>query len=118
MNSSGMHTERPETQRIVITGIGLAAPNGNDLASYRERLLQGQSGVQEYEIRYVGKTLAGICDFDDARYQSAREKRRGTRAGSLSIYCCQEAIKDSGLDLENIARSRCGIYLGITILFI
>ncbi len=114
MNSSGMHTERPETQRIVITGIGLAAPNGNDLASYRERLLQGQSGVQEYEIRYVGETLAGICDFDDARYQSAREKRRGTRAGSLSIYCCQEAIKDSGLDLENIDRSRCGIYLGIT----
>ncbi|MFP6650078.1 MAG: beta-ketoacyl-[acyl-carrier-protein] synthase family protein, partial [Pirellulaceae bacterium] len=80
----------------------------------RENLLQGRSGVQDYEIRYIGKTLAGISDFDDSRYQSAREKRRGTRAGSISIYCCQEAVRDSGLELEQLDRSRCGIYLGIT----
>ena len=114
MRIGGLHTERPDEQRIVITGIGLAAPNGNDLPTFRENLLQGRSGVQEYEIRYIGKTLAGISDFDDSRYQSAREKRRGTRAGSISIYCCQEAVRDSGLELEQLDRSRCGIYLGIT----
>ena len=114
MRIGGMHTERPDEQRIVITGVGLAAPNGNDLPTFRENLLQGRSGVQDYEIRYIGKTLAGISDFDDSRYQSAREKRRGTRAGSIAIYCCQEAVGDSGLELEQLDRSRCGIYLGIT----
>ena len=114
MSIGGMHTERPDEQRIVITGVGLAAPNGNDLPTFRENLLQGRSGVQDYEIRYIGKTLAGISDFDDSRYQSAREKRRGTRAGSIAIYCCQEAVGDSGLELEQLDRSRCGIYLGIT----
>tara|TARA_B100000809_G_scaffold262555_1_gene313787 strand:+ start:729 stop:1988 length:1260 start_codon:yes stop_codon:yes gene_type:complete len=114
MRIGGMHTERPDEQRIVITGVGLAAPNGNDLPTFRENLLQGRSGVQDYEIRYIGKTLAGISDFDDSRYQSAREKRRGTRAGSIAIYCCQEAVGDAGLELEQLDRSRCGIYLGIT----
>ncbi len=114
MSIGGIHTERPDEQRIVITGVGLAAPNGNDLPTFRENLLQGRSGVQDYEIRYIGKTLAGISDFDDSLYQSAREKRRGTRAGSIAIYCCQEAVGDSGLELEQLDRSRCGIYLGIT----
>ena len=114
MTFEGIHTERPDDQRIVITGIGLTAPNGNDLAEYRENVLNGRSGVQDYDIRYVGQTHAGIVNFDDARYQSAREKRRGTRAGSIAIYCCNQAIADAGLELDQLDRSRCGIYLGIT----
>ena len=76
MTFEGIHTERPDNQRIVITGIGLTAPNGNDLAEYRENVLNGRSGVQDYDIRYVGQTHAGIVNFDDTRYQSAREKRQ------------------------------------------
>ena len=49
----------PDSQRIVITGIGLTAPNGNNLTEFREALLAGRSGVSKYEIRYVGETLAG-----------------------------------------------------------
>ncbi len=104
----------PDSQRIVVTGIGLAAPNGNNLAEYRDNLLNGRSGVQRYEIRYVGKTLAGICDFDPLRHQARRDLRRGTRAGSVAIYCSNEAVIDSGLDWENVDRSRVGIYLGVT----
>ena len=66
--------------RIAITGIGVAAPNGNNLTEYRENLLNGKSGVSPYEIRYFGKTLAGVCDFDTRKYQDRREIRRGTRA--------------------------------------
>ena len=66
---------------LSLTGIGLTAPNGNDWDSFREALLAKQSGVQEYEIRYFGKTLAGICNFDAKRYQSKKDVRRGTRAG-------------------------------------
>ena len=64
MIATNVHQNLPDEQRVVITGIGLTAPNGNTLAEFRESLLAGRSGVQPYEIRYVGKTLAGICDFD------------------------------------------------------
>ena len=52
--------EKPDNERIVITGVGLTAPNGNSLAEYREALLAGRSGVTDYETRYFGKTLAGF----------------------------------------------------------
>lgn len=104
----------PDSQRIVLTGIGLTSPNGNSLPEYRENLLQGRSGVRRYEIRYVGRTLAGICDFDALRYQARRDLRRGTRAGSIAIYCANEAVKGAGLDLSSLDRSRIGIYLGVT----
>src|SRR5688572_8366778 len=96
-------------QRIALTGIGLTAPNGNSLREYREALLGGKSGVRDYEIRYVGKTLAGICDFDELRYQRKKEVRRGTRAGSIGIYCAQEAVADSGINWANIDRERVGV---------
>ncbi len=100
--------------RVVITGIGLTAPNGNNLQDYRKNLLDGVSGVQDYEIRYVGKTLAGICDFDALKHQNRREIRRGTRAGSIAIYCCNEAIANSQIDWGQVDHARTGIYLGIT----
>ena len=102
------------SQRIVITGIGLTAPNGNNAADYRRSLLEGQSGVSPYEIRYVGKTLAGVCNFDELRYQKKKDVRRGTRAGSIGIYCAQEAVQNSGLDWANIDKSTVGIYIGVT----
>lgn len=104
----------PDNQRVVITGVGLTAPNGNSLPDFRNSLLQGRSGVREYEIRYFGKTLAGICDFETLRYQARREIRRGTRAGSVGIYSANEAVKDAGLDWTNIDKSRVGVYVGVT----
>ncbi len=103
-----------ENQRIVITGIGLTAPNGNNLSEFRESLLEGRSGVRPYNIRYVGDTLAGVCDFDPLRHQKKKDVRRGTRAGSVGIYCSREAVADAGLDWENTDRSRVGIYVGVT----
>ena len=104
----------PENQRVVITGIGLTAPNGNDWHEFRESLLNGRSGVTEYETRYFGKTVAGVCDFDQFRHQRRKDVRRGTRAGSVGIYCAHEAVADAGLDWPNVDRSRVGIYVGVT----
>ena len=111
---NAIREQLPDDQRIVLTGIGLTAPNANSLAEFREALLEGRSGVTDYEIRYVGKTLAGICDFDERKYQSRKDRRRGTRAGSVGIYCANEAIRDAGLDWESVDKSTVGIYLGIT----
>ena len=100
--------------RIVITGVGLTAPNGNNLADYRAALLAGRSGVSRYDIRYVGETLAGICDFDELKYQKRKEVRRGTRAGGIGIYCTNEAIIDSNIDWAEVDRERVGVYVGVT----
>lgn len=100
--------------RIVITGIGLTAPNANNLKDFRDALLTQKSGITEMEVRYMGKVAVGNCNFDENLYQKKKMRRRGTRAGSISIYCAQEAIKDSGLSLDSIAKDRTGIYLGIT----
>ena len=105
---------RPDSHRIVITGIGLAAPNGNNLREFRSSLLEGRSGVRKYESRYVGETLAGVCEFDELRYQKRKEVRRGTRAGSIGVYCANEAIADAGLDWPNVDKSNVGIYVGVT----
>ena len=104
----------PELARIVITGVGLTSPNGDDLATYRKNLLAGVSGVEDYEIRHVGKTLAGVCHYDTGRYQKRKELRRGTRAGSIAIWCANEALRDSGLEAAHYAAERTGIYVGIT----
>ncbi|MDO4550772.1 MAG: beta-ketoacyl-[acyl-carrier-protein] synthase family protein [Planctomycetia bacterium] len=101
-------------ERIVITGVGLTAPNGNSLSEFRDALLTGKSGIQNYEIRYFGKTIAGICDYDPLKYQTKKEIRRGTRAGSIGIYCAQEAVADAKIDWENVDKSRVGVYVGTT----
>jgi 3-oxoacyl-[acyl-carrier-protein] synthase II len=104
---------RPE-DRIVITGIGLTAPNGNSLSEFRKSLLEGRSGVTHFETRYMGAVLAGVCDFDELRYQKKKSLRRGTRAGSIAIYCAQEAVADSGIAFDKVNKSRVGVYLGTT----
>jgi 3-oxoacyl-[acyl-carrier-protein] synthase II len=100
--------------RIVITGIGLTAPNGNTLAEFRANLLAGKARIAEIDVRHMGRHPAGVCDFDATRWQKRKEIRNGTRVGSISIYCSREAMLDSGLDLERVDRSRVGVYLGIT----
>jgi len=100
--------------RIVITGVGLTAPNGNNLAEFRAALLAGRSGVTRIPMRYMGEVLAGVCQFDERRYQDRRAARRGTRAGAISVYCAQEAVKDAGIDWAAADRSRVGVFLGIT----
>lgn len=103
-----------DDNRIVITGIGLTSPIGDNLADLRASLLAGKSGVSRFETRYMPPVLAGVCNFDTLKYQKRKEVRRGTRAGSVAIYCANEAVTDSGLDWENIDRSRVGVYIGIT----
>jgi len=104
----------PDESRIVITGIGLTAPNGNSLEEYRANLLAGKSGVVPFETRYMPPTVAGVCNFEVTRHQKRKEARRGTRAGSVAVYCANEAVIDSKLDWENTPKNRVGVYLGIT----
>jgi 3-oxoacyl-[acyl-carrier-protein] synthase II len=100
--------------RIVITGIGLAAPNADNLTDFRARLLAGVSGIREIELRYIGKVPAGICDFPETKYRKKKENKRGTRAGCLGVYAAHEALADAGIAIETTERDRVGVYVGLT----
>ncbi len=106
-----MDTQLP---RIVITGVGLAAPNADNLKTYREKLLAGTSEITELDLRYFGPAPAGLCQFPETKYRKKKENKRGTRAGCLGVYCANEALGDAGLDIDHYQRSRIGVYVGLT----
>jgi len=102
------------SRRIVITGVGLAAPNADNLSDFRHNLLHGVSGIQEIELRYFGKAPAGICTFPETKYRKKKDNNRGTRAGCLGVYCAHEALADAGLALNSYDPSLIGVYIGLT----
>ncbi|MEX0326360.1 MAG: beta-ketoacyl synthase, partial [Puniceicoccaceae bacterium] len=104
----------PINSRIVITGIGLTSPSGNTLEEYRSNLLSGVSKITNVDMRYMGQVHAGVCDYDARKYQTRRELRNSTRAGSIAIFCSREAIQDAGIDWEGMDTSRVGVYIGTT----
>ena len=101
-------------KRIVITGVGLTSPVGNNLSEMRASLLEGKSGIKAHDIRYMGPRPAGFCEFDEFKYQKKKNRRRGTRAGSIAIYCANEAIEDAKVNLDEMDKSKMGVFLGIT----
>lgn len=103
-----------QNRRIVITGIGLSAPNGSNLRQYRDKLINGVSEIQEIELRYFGKAPAGICSFQETLYRKKKENKKGTRAGCLGVYCANEALRDGNLDITRYDPSRIGVYIGLT----
>ena len=101
-------------ERIVVTGVGLTSPLGDDLATLRENLLAGRSGVTRFPVRNMGDLPAGVCEFETTRHQSRKQLRVGTRAGSIGIYCANEAFANAGIEPAEVDRSRIGVYVGIT----
>ncbi|MCP3888809.1 MAG: beta-ketoacyl-[acyl-carrier-protein] synthase family protein [Desulfobulbaceae bacterium] len=100
--------------RIVITGVGLVAPNADNLEDYRQKLIQGVSEIQEVDLRYFGKAPAGVCSFPETKYRKKKENKKGTRAGCIGVYCANEAIEAAKLDLSSYDTSKIGVYIGLT----
>ena len=100
--------------RVVITGVGLTSPNGNDLRTFRANLLGKVSEIRTFETRHMGEVIAGVCDYDERKHQSRKARRRGTRAGSVAIYCAHEAVIHSQLDWGAMDPKRIGVFVGTT----
>jgi 3-oxoacyl-[acyl-carrier-protein] synthase II len=94
--------------------MGLTAPNGGNPSEFRANILSGIVRFQIIELRYIGKVIAGVCSFNPSKYQNKKEVRAGTRAGSIGIYCAQEALVDSMIEVNESNKSRIGTYIGIT----
>jgi 3-oxoacyl-[acyl-carrier-protein] synthase II len=93
--------------RVVITGMGVLAPNGVGLVAYWESLLEGRSGIgpitlfdaSEFKSRIAGE----VKNFDPADHiePELKPKRMG-RHTQLAYAACMMALKDAGLDLEHL----------------
>ena len=106
----------PNQNRIVITGVGLTCPGADSYTQFRSNLIENRSFLESQEIPGLGSVPIGNCHFDEERYLHKKMRRRGTRAGSIGVYCASEALKSASLTVEDgpYDKKNIGVYLGIT----
>jgi len=103
-------------RRVVITGLGAVTSVGRNKDDLWAAVCEGRSGVStvtkfdmaDFEVRIA----SWIPDFDPASLIPPREARRIDRYAQFAIVAADEAIRDSGLDLEREEPSRCAVVVG------
>jgi len=102
--------------RVVVTGMGAIAPNGNSVSEYWDALTAGQSGIDH--ITYFDTTdfpvkIAGeVSNFDPEQYFERKEVRKLDPFSVYALVASNEAIKMSGLDAGGFDPQRAGVMLG------
>lgn len=104
-------------RRIVITGIGVVSPLGNDLQTTWEGLKSGKSGIDLIKSMdttgYPAKIAGEVKDFDPAPFfKNPKDARRVDRFLHFAVAAANMALKDSGLDLDAIDKTRAGVMVG------
>lgn len=103
-------------ERVVITGMGLVSPLGNEVTAFWNALLQGKSGISaidSWDTSQMKTHMAGVVrDFDaDGRF-GKREARRMDRFCQFALAAAEDAIQDAGLALDRVDKERMGVYVG------
>ena len=97
-------------KRVVVTGLGIISPIGNDVSTFWENLLNGVSGVgviKAFDTEgFPTRIAAEVLDFDPLNYFNNKESKRMDRVTMLGIAAAQEAI-----DLAETHRRRFQIEL-------
>ena len=102
--------------RVVVTGMGALAPNGNSVSEYWDALTAGQSGIDH--ITYFDTTdfpvkIAGeVSNFDPEQYFERKEVRKLDPFSVYALVASNEAIQMSGLDAGGFDPQRAGVMLG------
>src|SRR5256885_16940766 len=106
---------RPE-HRVVITGMGVQPPNGNNLAGFGGSLIEGRSGfgiATSFDVTDLPvKVVAELKNFDPRHYMDFKEAKRMARFSQVGVAAAKMAIDQSGLELANEDRTRIGCELG------
>src|SRR5205814_3279090 len=101
-------------RRVVITGLGVITPVGNDLETFWSNLKNGVSGIRRIEAfdtsAYHCQIAGEVRGFDPKQFfKNAKDIRRTDRFAQLSLAAAKMALEDSGVDLEKIRRDRFGV---------
>ncbi|MHB1405499.1 MAG: beta-ketoacyl-ACP synthase II [Desulfitobacteriaceae bacterium] len=102
--------------RAVITGMGVISPVGNNLEEFWDNLVNGRSGI-DFATRFDTSTLptkvAGeVRNFEPTEWLDKKESRRMDRFAQFAVAAAKMAVKDAGLNLEQIDRDRAGAVIG------
>ena len=103
-------------KRVVVTGLGVITPVGNDVPAMWKALLAARSGIagitsfdaSQFESRFAGE----VKEFDPARYLNPKEIKRTERFVQFAIAASRQAIADAGVQVEREDPFRCGVVIG------
>ncbi|MEK7487568.1 MAG: beta-ketoacyl-ACP synthase II [Planctomycetota bacterium] len=107
-----------QKQRVVVTGMGVITPLGNQLNVYWENLCAGKSGIrriQSFDPSEFRSQIAGEIDFDASQWFTPHEINRADRYAQMAQAAGIEAMKDAQLDPEQIVLDRAGVFVGTSI---
>lgn len=104
--------------RVVVTGIGLLSPIGNDKTSVTEGLRGGRSGIRRMEewaqVKGLHSLVGGeVTGFDPKRIPRAVRRTMG-KVGLMATLASEDAVRDAGLAPEYLRSGRVGLAIGST----
>lgn len=104
-------------KRVVITGMGIISPIGNDIPSFWNSLTAGVCGIGPITAfdttAYKVKLAAEVKNFDPLLYMEKQEIRKQDQFSQYAVAAASQAMSDSGLQSgENIDPFRLGVYIG------
>ena len=105
-----------EKRRVVITGMGVAAPNGIGIDAFWDSLVHGRSGVRRIThfdaSSYPSRVAGEVKDFDPLNYMSPKSARRMDRFAQFAVAGARMAIDDAKLEISEKNSDRIGVALG------
>lgn len=103
-------------RRVVVTGLGALTPIGNNIREYWDGLVSGKSGsapITYYDTeKHKTKFACEVKNFNIEDFIDRKEVKRLDKFSQYAIVASDEAIKDSGLDLEKTNKYRVGVIWG------
>jgi len=102
--------------RVVVTGLGIICPTGNNLKTSWSNICHGKSGISEikqFDASELPSQIAGeVKDFNPNDYLDSKDARRYDRFIHFALVAAKEAIADSGLNLNQIDPTQIGVNVG------
>jgi 3-oxoacyl-[acyl-carrier-protein] synthase II len=103
-------------KRVVVTGLGALTPIGNNIGDFWQGLASGKSGGAPITYFDTSKSKTKFAcelkNFDISDFLDRKEHRRMDRFTQYAMVSTEEAINDSGLDLDSIDKLRVGVIWG------
>ncbi|MBD3391758.1 MAG: beta-ketoacyl-ACP synthase II [Chitinivibrionales bacterium] len=104
------------SKRIVVTGLGVVSPVGNNVESFWHALRTGTSGLDRITAfdttDYPSKVAGEVKGIDFTAFVEPKEVKRTDRNILLAMAAADEAMRHSKLDLSAVDRTRCGVIIG------